>query len=260
MAEILLLQSDPRALAVLRGALEVRYRCRQIRHISEIDALVPHAGPRGFVLDAFDPRTPVSLSALRRLRRTHPAAAIIIASQFTGREMELYHLGRISVDGVLRLEEDPSARKILRAAERAISTALARVVVRSVGPDLPTLGQEAVRQAIELADTEPGVSELAHATSLPLSTLRRELRAQRISPPRTLLLWGRLIQATHLLERPYETVEAVAFRLGYASGGALRKALSRHVGCNPTTLLKRGGLAWTLEAFQRKGLRLSPPS
>jgi AraC-like DNA-binding protein len=83
------------------------------------------------------------------------------------------------------------------------------------------------------------------------------MKGHNLLPPRDLLVWGRLIRASHLLEQPNRTVESVAYQLGYATGGALRKALKRHVGCSPSTLLRRGGLAWTLEVFQRDGLRRS---
>lgn len=169
--------------------------------------------------------------------------------------MELYHLGKGGVGGIIQLEENPSARDILRVVDRALATSLAEVVIHTVARDLPPLGQEAIRWTIEKAEARPKVEDLAVGLGLSPGAFRRELRALNLAPPRSLLLWGRLIQATYLLERPYETVENVAFRLGYATGGALRKALKRHVKCSPTTLMKRGGLAWTLEAFQRNGLQ-----
>lgn len=255
MAEILLLQADQRAYAILSGALAARYQCRQIHHFSEVEALIPQAGPRGCVLDVFDSSAPIYLSALRHFRRKHPSVALVAASDFSGREMELYHLGRGGMGGVIRLEEAPTAREILLVLDRALASSLAEMVVRSVARDLPPLGQEAIRWAIERAEARPQVSNLAAALALSPRAFHRELRALDLAPPRSLLLWGRLIQATHLLDRPHETVENVAFRLGYATGGALRKALKRHVGCSHTTLLKRGGLACTLEVFQRKALR-----
>ncbi|MGW8265250.1 MAG: helix-turn-helix domain-containing protein, partial [Longimicrobiales bacterium] len=105
------------------------------------------------------------------------------------------------------------------------------------------------------AESRPKVPDLASALGLKPRTLLRGLRALGLAPPRTLLLWGRMVQASHLLERPHGTVENVAFRLGYATAGALRKALKQHVGCTPTTLQRRGGLAWTLGVFRRNGLR-----
>lgn len=252
MAEILLLQSDQRTCAILRESLEARYRSRRISHLQEIDRLIPAAGPRGCILDIFDPAEPVNLFALRQLRRRHRSIALVVASDFTNREMDLYHLGRSGVDGIIRLEEGHRGRKILQAVDNALSTALARVAVQRVRPRLPTLGQEALRWAIERAPQKPQVQDLAAALGLSLSALQRELRVGNLPPPRTFLLWGRLIQASHLMERSDETVENVAFRLGYATGGTLRRAMKRLLGCSPTTLLLQGGLEWTLEVLRQR--------
>jgi AraC-like DNA-binding protein len=83
-------------------------------------------------------------------------------------------------------------------------------------------------------------------------TLVREIRESKLESPRTLLLWGRLIRGAHLLERSGETVESAAFHLGYSTGGALGKAIKRHLGCSPSELLERGGVAWTLEVLQQQ--------
>jgi AraC-like DNA-binding protein len=169
--------------------------------------------------------------------------------------MDLYHLGRLSVDGVVRLENKPLARDILTVVERALADSLAARVVLNTLVDLPTLAQEAVRWAIEQAESRPRVSAFAEALAMSPRGLSGELREAGLASPGTLLLWGRLIRATHLLERPSETVESVAFRLGYATGGALGKAFKRHVGYSPTEIFHRGGLAWTLDVFGRKALR-----
>ena len=255
MAEILILQTDSRATALLIRALESRYRCRRISGVKEIEALIPRGGPRGCILDLSDPSLPMPLTALRRLRRQHPSLALLMAGDFSGREMDLYYLGRVSVDGVIRLEESPSPRQIREAVDEALAARLAEMVVETVAHDLPPLAQEAVRWTIEKAESLPRVPDLAAAMGLTPRTLLRGLRAIDVTSARTLLLWGRLIQASHLLERPNETVENVAFRLGYATAGTLRKALKHHVGCSPTTLQYRGGLACTLGVFRREGLR-----
>jgi AraC-like DNA-binding protein len=179
----------------------------------------------------------------------------VVASDFTGREIELYHLGRMSVDGVIRMEEAPPPREVRKVLDEAIATSMAQMVVQGVARGLPPLAQEAIRWTIEHAEARTQVSQLAAALALSPRTFRREMKALDLAPPRDLLLWGRLIRASHLLERSHETVESVAFHLGYATGGTLSKALKRHVGCSSTELLRRGGLAWTLDIFRRKGLR-----
>ncbi|MFC1574896.1 helix-turn-helix domain-containing protein [Gemmatimonadota bacterium] len=255
MTDILLLQPEPRAFAALSGALEPHYRVGRIQDGRELERHLRRQEPRGTILDIFDCTPPIPLTTLRLIRRKHPSVALMVAADFTGREMELYHLGRLSVDGVIRLDEAPSAREIRSVVGGALSASLAQVVVETVAGDLPPLAKEAIRWAIEHAEARPQVSDLAAALAMTPRSILREASSMNLPTPRTLLLWGRLIQATYLLERPHETVESVAYRLGYATGGTLRKALRRHMGCSPTTLLRRGGLAWTLEVFQRKGLR-----
>ena len=223
---------------------------------SSLEDLLADQEPQACILDVFHPPPPIPLNSLRRLRRRHPTVALVIASDFTGREMALYHLGRLSVDGVIRTEEPtlPLGRSS-RVVDGAIAASLATRVVQGSARELPLLAQEAVRWAIEHAESRPQVSELAAAMALTPKPLMREMGALKLGSPRDLLLWGRLIRASHLLERSAETVESVAFRLGYSSGGALGKALKRHVGCNPTELLEKGGVAWTLEVFRQRGLR-----
>jgi AraC-like DNA-binding protein len=155
---------------------------------------------------------------------------------------------------VLRLENLPEGREIRAVVEEATAVALAAVVVGGPGRGLPPLAREALRWAIEHAEASPQVSHLAAALGLTPRALLRELKAANGVTPRTLLLWGRLMRASHLLARSQETVESTAFRLGYATGATLRRAFKRHVGCGPTTLLRRGGLWWTLEVFQQKAL------
>jgi AraC-like DNA-binding protein len=158
------------------------------------------------------------------------------------------------VGGIIRLEENPKPREILHVVDRALTTALAERIVADLASHRPAFAQHAIRWSIESSEARPTAREMARALGLSPGSLRRKLGATGLPPPRVLLLWGRLIQATHLLEQDRDTVENVAFRLGYSTVGALRKAIKSHLGCAPTVLLEKGGLAWTLGAFQREVL------
>lgn len=254
MDDLLLLQSDPRAFATLAGALQPPYRIRRVPGPRELESSLRRSPPQVCILDVFNSPVAVSFAFLRRIRRTHPGVALVIASSFSGRETDLYHLGRLSVDGVLRLEDAPTAMDIRGTVERAVAASLAHAVTQDVGRELPPLGQEALRWAIEHAHAGTQVSQLAAALASKPRNLHREMSALGLASPRVFLLWGRLVRASHLLDRSHETVEGIALRVGYATGGALTKALKRHVGCSPTTLLRTGGLARTLETLRRRGL------
>jgi AraC-like DNA-binding protein len=177
-----------------------------------------------------------------------------VVSEFKGKEMELYRLGRMNVDGVIRMEEEPTPRDILAVVDRALAARLADQVVRTAALHLPPLVQEAIRWAIEHAETKPQVSRMAEALAVGPRVLLREMKSLGLCPPRDLLLWGRLIRASDLLERDGETVESAAFQIGYSTGGALGKALKQKVGLGPTDLLRSGGLDLTLETFRRRVL------
>jgi AraC-like DNA-binding protein len=225
-----------------------------INDTTEVTAFLPQRGPRAVVLDLFDPTLPLSPTTLRHLRREHPSLALVVTGDFSGREMDLYRLGRMNVDGVIRLETRPEPREIVSVVDDALAACLAEVVVNSVALDLPPLAREAVRWVVEKAESRPRVSDMAAALALTPRNLSRGLRTRDLAPARTLLLWGRLLQASHLLERDGETVENVAFRLGYATAGTLGRALKAHVGSSPTALIRGGGLQLALRAFRKRGL------
>ncbi|MFC1660263.1 helix-turn-helix domain-containing protein [Gemmatimonadota bacterium] len=259
MGTVLVLHPDPRTRALLVDSLEPTYQLETAEDWMDLERILQSMTPLGCILDIFHLDRASALPTLRKLRREHPSPALIACSDFTGREMELYHLGRLNVDGVIRLEEELPARQILGVVDRAMVSALASMVLRSVVGGYPPMVQDAVRWAIEHSELRPQVSDLAAALALSHRSLARVLKVAEVAPPSTLLLWGRLIQASYLLARPRETVESVAYRLAYSTPGALRKALKRHVGCSPTSLLQRGGLAWTLEVFKRRGLAREKP-
>lgn len=254
MHEILILQADPRAAATLVEALQPPHRLKQVRDLKRLETLLAGTSPRACVLDVSEAPGGVSLAALRRLRQNHPTVPLVVTSDFRNREMDLYHLGRLNVDGIVRMEDSPSPREILSVLDRAVTGSLATRVVLATARELPQLAQAAIHWAIEHADHKPQVSDLAGSLGMNPRALLREMKAMGLVSPRDLLLWGRLIRASHLLEESSETVEAIAFRLGYATGGALGKALKRHVGHSPTSLASNGGLTRALEVFGATGL------
>jgi len=227
---------------------------KTVGNLDELELYLELVEPRACILDPFDPPPPLPGASLLHLRRSNPSLALVVASEFTGREMELYRLGRMNVDGVIRMEEEPSPRDILAVVDRALAARLADRVVQGTALHLPPLLQEAIRWAIEHAETRPQVSGLAEALAVSPRVLLREMKSLGLCPPREILLWGRLIRASDLLERDGETVESVAFQIGYSTGGALGKALRQRVGHSPTDLLRSGGLDLTLRMFQRRVL------
>ena len=148
MSTLLLLHPDPRTRAMLAGALEPTYQLETVLSWKELERVLRSRAPLGCILDIFNLSRVSTLPALRKLRKEHPGPALIACADFSGREMELYRLGRINVDGVIRLEDDLSSREILEVVDRATMAALAGMVLRSVAPDHSPVVQECIRWAI----------------------------------------------------------------------------------------------------------------
>ena len=66
------------------------------------------------------------------------------------------------------------------------------------------------------------------------------------------------MQAARLLQEPGATVDEVAYRIGYSTGGALRRAIKRGTGLAPGELVRRGGLATALDRFVAELTGLPP--
>lgn len=259
MALLALLQPDRRAAARLEAALGDEHR---LLHHSTWKGFwngVSRTPVEGCVLDIYHPRRPISLVQLQGLRRRHPHLAIVIYSDFSGREMDLFHLGRLSVDGVILAGRGDDHRQMREAVRIALSASVAGRVADVLQGRIPSVGLLVLQWAIEHAQGHPGVAELAAGLCVSRSSLTRELRVLGLPPPRRLLLWGRLLQAARLMEREGSTVEAVAHRLGYSTASGLRRALVRHVGCPPGELGTRGGLSLVLRAFLRREVEASLP-
>lgn len=254
MALLALLQSDKRAAARLKTALGHDH---ELLHFTSwkpfLDAL-SREPVEGCILDIYHPRRPISLPRIQRLRQRHPTLAIVVYSDFSGREMELFQLGRLSVDGVILAGRGDDRHKMREAVRMGLSASVASRVADALQGRIAPVGLLVLQWAVEHAHEHPGVDALAEMLCVSPSSLSRELRVLGLPTARRLLLWGRLLQAGRLLESRGTTAEEVAHRLGYATASGLRRALKSHCGCPPTVVAERGGLSWVLQCFIRREL------
>jgi len=249
MALLALHQPDAAARARLSDALGEHHELLECETWSELwEAALGHHVD-GAVVDPYSSFDPVSLPELLHLRRRFPGMAIVVFAEFDGRELDLYHLGRLGVDGVILAEEELGLRKIRDAVEMALGDSLAKRVSEALEGVVSPTGIRCVEWAVRHAEQSPQVRDLARAVRSSPRALARELKEEGLPSPRHILLWGRLLQAARLLEVEDATVEEVAFRLGYATGASLRRALKEQTGLSPTELLEAGGAERVLSAF-----------
>ncbi|MFG1691495.1 helix-turn-helix domain-containing protein [Gemmatimonadota bacterium] len=259
MPKLALLQPDPRERARIGAALGDEFALVHCKGWKRLQRVLREQGPDGAIIDLYGTPGGVPLASIQRLRRKHPSLALIVYSEFTAREMDLYVLGRMSVDGVIRAEEVKGARDFKDRVTQALASGLASTVQDALHTRVPTLVLDSLTWAVEHAHRAPRVNDLANAQGFTPRSLSRDLVGLGGPSPGQILLWGRLIRAAKLLEDPERTVESAAHSLGYSTGAALRKAFGHSADVSPARITEEGGVALVMEAFTDSRAPLTPP-
>lgn len=249
MALLALLQPDARGLARVREALRSQHELLACSTWADLLGVVSDHPIQGCIIDVYSPSSSISDEDLRELAGIKAGIAILVYSDFARREFELFRLGQQQVDAIIMADFEDSTWQIQQATARALSAAVATHLESRLANTISGVELEALLWAAEHALSRPGVEDLARAMGLSPWRLARALPNSGLSSAREILLWGRLFQAGRLLPEPKTTVEDVAYRLGYSSDSALRRALRSRVGLAPTEVIKKGGLACVLDAF-----------
>src|SRR5688500_13853512 len=129
----------------------------------------------GCVVDIYHPSSPLSLADLQRLRRRIPPLAIVVHADFEDRELDLFELGRLKIDGVILTGTTDQVAETRRAVAGALAAAAALGVVAALEGRLHPLGMECLRWSIEHAEEAPSVEQLAEGLALSPAVLAREL-------------------------------------------------------------------------------------
>lgn len=250
MAVLALFQPDVRARARLADALGDEHDLVTCESWKELWETASDRPVDGCVVDPYNLFDPVSLPELLHFRRRFAALAIVVYADFEGREMDLYHLGRLGVDAVVLAGRDDGLHQLRDRIDLALSASLATRVTEALGPLLPDEALRCMRWCIEHAQDHPQVPDLGRAMRRSPRSLARWLRSRDLPAPRHLLLWGRLFQAARMLEVTDVTVEEAAFRLGYSTAASLARAFREHVGVSPGEIAgPDGGVERVLDAF-----------
>ena len=241
--------------ARLLAALADQHELIDCGSVEQFWEVVMSTSVDGCVVDIDHPSSALSLNDLQRLRRRVPPIAIVVAGSFENRELDLFELGRLKIDGVILTDGPDPVHEARRAVAGALAAAGASGVTAALTGQVHPLGLESLRWSIEHAEETPSVAQLAEALALSLPVLTRELRQRRLPTPARLLLWGRLFRAARMLSDPELSVEDIAYRLGYSSASALGRALQRETGLPPSELRGRGAIPCALEGFLKREVR-----
>jgi D-alanyl-D-alanine carboxypeptidase/D-alanyl-D-alanine-endopeptidase (penicillin-binding protein 4) len=240
----------------MTSALSGHHRVVPLTTWSELEQLLVSEPVDGCVLDADHPNRGEALAHVRRIRANHPHLAIVAFADFEGKEIDLFLLGGIGIDGVLLASPPGTAPSIRETVDQALTFARAERVRRSVEGRYGPVGTRAVAWAVEHAMESPCVATLASAMGQSSRKLGVALRSAGLPPPRRVLLWGRLLLAGALLSRDGRTVEETAFSLGYSTANALARAMKHETGHTPADVAHRGGMSFVQGIlFPRGGRR-----
>lgn len=257
MPRLSVLQGDPVACARLTAALGSEHQLRFSPRWSHLLDSVSARSIDGAIIDIYDGPEPVPMAALRRFRQRHPGLAVIVYSDFEGREFDLFQVGRIGANAIVLPGRGDSHDELRQVVDDALAEAIALRVGYALRGDVRTGVLRIVRWAVAHAHRNPRAREISSAFGVGHETLNRRLRRAGLPTAGPLLVWAKLLRAGHWLQDRDRNVEGVAYQLGYSSGTAFRRALKRYTGATPTEVGDRGGLGFVLERFRDRAL--GPP-
>lgn len=102
---------------------------------------------------------------------------------------------------------------------------------------------------MENAREAPRVAGLAAGLGLSLRLLNDRLRERGFPSAARILLWGRLLRAAGMMRGSGARMESVAWKLGYSSASALRRALRKHTGLAGAELASSQSVDFLLESL-----------
>lgn len=254
LALLAVLQHDARSRARLASALGREHALVACASWDELCCVVAERPVEACIVDPYGPHSPVPLPVVKRLRQRHPALAVIVYADFCGRELHLFHLGRLGVNAIIMAGRDDSTPTLRAIVAAALAESVAALMAAALNGRVPERELLAARWAVEHAHEGPRVKDLAAAFGVSRSTLNARLRAARLPSAGRLLIWGKLLRAARWLEEPGRTVEAIAYRLGYGNAAGFRRALRRRAGATPSEVTRCGGVRFVLDAFMRHGI------
>lgn len=96
-----MLEPDAWALVRLATALADHHDLVECARVAQFWEVVMSSPVDGCIVDIYHPSSPLSLTDLQRMRRRMPPLAIVVYADFRNRELDLFELGRLKIDGVL---------------------------------------------------------------------------------------------------------------------------------------------------------------
>ncbi len=247
MAVLAILEADARAAARLSTALGGEHRVVVRSTWESLHRALARESFDACLVDADHPDRASALREIATIRDQRPGVAII-ACVGEGYDLGYYDLGELGLAGLIASRTLP-ATKLRAEVDRALATARADRITRSLEGRFAPPGPDAIRWAVEHAGSDTSVEKLAAGLGHTPRSLRQALEEAGLPGPTRILLWGRLLLAGARLGRDGRTVEDVAFSLGYSTATSLARAMKRQTGLTPGEVSTEGGMERVRQAL-----------
>jgi AraC-like DNA-binding protein len=248
LARLALLQLNPTSAARIQDALSTSHELILFSEWAQLAHALESEGWDGCLIDPFALTPAIPTSELKRMRVRHPDLLIVVFADFTGRGAQMTMLGRI-LDEIIVAGVEDDIESIRRVVSNALGHALARRLRSALTAELVGIEAEALVWSARNAGTRPRVAHLARSLNESSRSLSDRLRSEGACTARSLLLWGRLFRAGQMLGRGRNTVQSVAFALGYSADSAFRKTVRAHLGVPPSRVPENGGFDLVIHKF-----------
>jgi AraC-like DNA-binding protein len=247
LAALAILEADARAAARLTSALGGEHGLWVCESWDSLHRALAREPFDGCLVDADHPDRASAILEIRALRDRYPSLAVI-ACVDAGYDLGYYDLGGLGIAGIVTSRSHPAVT-LRDDIERALATARADRIARSLEGRFAPPGPDAIGWAVENAGTDTSVEKLAAALGHTPRSLRQALEDAGLPAPTRVLVWGRLLLAGARLGHDGRTVEDVAFSLGYSTATSLARAMKSQTGLTPGEVSEEGGMERVRDAL-----------
>lgn len=187
------------------------------------------------------------------LRERHPSLPVVgIARPLQAELREILQAARAGISDVIVVGVSDArevVRHVLAPADsgRAAEAVLSEIMILAPGGSWSIL-----EYCVRHAKLGFSAKQLGAAMAISRSTLGRRMTRAGLPAPGTLLVWMRLLMASHLLEDGSRTVAVVAREVGFASEIVFRRSLKRLTGLRPSELRRPGAAHGMVTRFGRE--------
>ncbi len=250
MALIPVLSPDARLAEVVSEATSDRHVVARSTSWDRLQWLVRERPATGVVLDTGGlPAVPEPDEAIADLRRRFPSLGLVLVFRPHADRIMLLRLGRASITNLEVIPAGGVRQEVARALAKAEVAGVRATVLRALGIRMPPPQRNVVRAALEGALLGWKTDALAEWAGWTRPHLSVRLKEAGLPSAGSLLLWARLLHASHWLAESGRSAESVSRQLGYANGPVFRRALRNYLGATPTQVVEQGGLDFALRLF-----------